>query len=67
MWPTGSQVITIDPADFTTGALMGQIPYETQVGFYFLSGKVNSVNGRAQKTEDVAVQKQVSQWMARDN
>ena len=54
MWPTGSQVITIDPADFTTGALMGQIPYEAQVGFYFLSGKVNSV------AEGSALQKQVS-------
>ena len=25
-------MITIDPADFATGALMGQIPYEAQVG-----------------------------------
>ena len=39
MWSTGGQVITIDPTDFATGALMGQIsgaqiPYEAQVSIY---------------------------------
>ena len=39
MWSTGGQVITIDPADFAPGALMGQIngtqiPYEAQVGLH---------------------------------
>ena len=47
MWSTGGQVITIDPADFTTGALMGQIsgtqiPYEAQVGSHLLGKVLNN-------------------------